>query len=161
MQGASAITVECGSSALQLDEHQKDAAGLSHKNGLLNGLRKQKSARKAHVFWVSGGEGGIRTHGELAPTPDFESGTFDHSATSPASCREADSSRGWTVGRWPQGRLGAETAALRGATVKVTVPPESMVPSVSSTVAVRSCLVNTNKLALPRTDEIKVQPWLW
>ena len=30
-----------------------------------------------------GGEGGIRTHGELAPTPDFESGTFDHSATSP------------------------------------------------------------------------------
>src|SRR3989338_6251551 len=30
-----------------------------------------------------GGEGGIRTHGRLAPTPDFESGTFDHSATSP------------------------------------------------------------------------------
>ena len=30
-----------------------------------------------------GGEGGIRTHGGLAPTPDFESGTFDHSATSP------------------------------------------------------------------------------
>ncbi len=31
-----------------------------------------------------GGEGGIRTHGGFAPTPDFESGTFDHSATSPA-----------------------------------------------------------------------------
>ena len=31
----------------------------------------------------SGGEGGIRTHGGFAPTPDFESGTFDHSATSP------------------------------------------------------------------------------
>ena len=30
-----------------------------------------------------GGEGGIRTLGRLAPTPDFESGTFDHSATSP------------------------------------------------------------------------------
>ena len=30
-----------------------------------------------------GGEGGIRTHGRLKPTPDFESGTFDHSATSP------------------------------------------------------------------------------
>ena len=30
-----------------------------------------------------GGEGGIRTHGRLASTPDFESGTFDHSATSP------------------------------------------------------------------------------
>jgi hypothetical protein len=34
--------------------------------------------------FVVGGEGGIRTHGGLAPTPDFESGTFDHSATSPA-----------------------------------------------------------------------------
>ncbi len=32
---------------------------------------------------VIGGEGGIRTLGRLAPTPDFESGTFDHSATSP------------------------------------------------------------------------------
>ena len=32
----------------------------------------------------SGGEGGIRTHGDVATTPDFESGTFDHSATSPA-----------------------------------------------------------------------------
>ena len=33
-----------------------------------------------------GGEGGIRTHGSIAATPDFESGTFDHSATSP-QCR--------------------------------------------------------------------------
>src|SRR4030067_1597662 len=32
-----------------------------------------------------GGEGGIRAHCRLAPTPDFESGTFDHSATSPAA----------------------------------------------------------------------------
>ena len=32
-----------------------------------------------------GGEGGIRTHGTFARTPDFESGTFDHSATSPVS----------------------------------------------------------------------------
>ena len=32
---------------------------------------------------VSGGEGGIRTHGTFDSTPDFESGTFDHSATSP------------------------------------------------------------------------------
>jgi hypothetical protein len=30
-----------------------------------------------------GGEGGIRTLGNVAATPDFESGTFDHSATSP------------------------------------------------------------------------------
>ena len=32
----------------------------------------------------NGGEGGIRTHGTLSGTPDFESGTIDHSATSPA-----------------------------------------------------------------------------
>ena len=31
----------------------------------------------------AGGEGGIRTLGTIASTPDFESGTFDHSATSP------------------------------------------------------------------------------
>ena len=30
-----------------------------------------------------GGERGIRTLGRLAPTPDFESGTFNRSATSP------------------------------------------------------------------------------
>ena len=30
-----------------------------------------------------GGEGGIRTLGTFDSTPDFESGTFDHSATSP------------------------------------------------------------------------------
>ena len=32
---------------------------------------------------MNGGEGGIRTHGTLARTPDFESGTFGHSVTSP------------------------------------------------------------------------------
>ena len=32
-----------------------------------------------------GGEGGIRTHGTGNRTPDFESGTFDHSATSPVN----------------------------------------------------------------------------
>ena len=30
-----------------------------------------------------GGESGIRTHGTLAGTPDFESGTFGHSVISP------------------------------------------------------------------------------
>ena len=57
-----------------------------------------------------------------------------------------------------QGRLGATTAALRGATVKAMVPPIN-VPSLISTVAVRSCLVKTSKLVLPRTAEIRVQPW--
>ncbi len=31
-----------------------------------------------------GGRGGIRTHDRIAPTPDFESGAFNHSATLPA-----------------------------------------------------------------------------
>jgi hypothetical protein len=35
----------------------------------------------------SGGEGGIRTLGTLTGTPDFESGTIDHSATSPQGSR--------------------------------------------------------------------------
>ena len=30
-----------------------------------------------------GGEGGIRTHGTLAGTPVFKTGTFNHSVTSP------------------------------------------------------------------------------
>ena len=34
-------------------------------------------------FSFTGGEGGIRTLGALTRTPDFESGTIDHSATSP------------------------------------------------------------------------------
>lgn len=34
-----------------------------------------------------GGEGGIRTHGWVAPSLDFESSTFDHSATSPCAGR--------------------------------------------------------------------------
>ncbi len=34
---------------------------------------------------MTGGEGGIRTLGRVAPTLDFESSTFDHSATSPDS----------------------------------------------------------------------------
>ena len=34
---------------------------------------------------LRGGEGGIRTHGTLAGTPVFETGTFNHSATSPGA----------------------------------------------------------------------------
>ena len=33
----------------------------------------------------TGGEGGIRTLDTVARMPDFESGAFDHSATSPMS----------------------------------------------------------------------------
>jgi hypothetical protein len=39
---------------------------------------------RARVLAVArGGESGIRTRGTLAGTPDFESGTFGHSVTSP------------------------------------------------------------------------------
>jgi hypothetical protein len=36
------------------------------------------------IIRKTGGRGGIRTHGRVAPTPDFESGAFNHSATLPA-----------------------------------------------------------------------------
>ena len=47
--------------------------------------RKASSNAGFRVF--IGGEGGIRTHGCLATSPDFESGTFNHSATSPSGTR--------------------------------------------------------------------------
>ena len=40
-----------------------------------------------------GGEGGIRTHGSVNATPDFESGTFDHSATSPVGAHSTSNPR--------------------------------------------------------------------
>ena len=64
-----------------------------------------------------GGEGGIRTHGGFAPTPDFESGTFDHSATSPAraivwiNCDVAEATP------WVKGVILAETG-LQAATLE-------------------------------------------
>jgi hypothetical protein len=41
-----------------------------------------------------GGEGGIRTHGTLSGSPDFESGTLDHSATSPIEASEGGTVEG-------------------------------------------------------------------
>ena len=38
------------------------------------------------------GEGGIRTHGGVTPTPVFETGLFNRSSTSPASGRNGYSS---------------------------------------------------------------------
>jgi hypothetical protein len=39
------------------------------------------------------GRGGIRTHGTVTRTPDFESGTFDHSATLPSDRVEENSGK--------------------------------------------------------------------
>ena len=46
----------------------------------------KRSPLKGASF-VTGGEGGIRTHGTRKRTPDFESGPFDHSGTSPLLSR--------------------------------------------------------------------------
>ena len=65
------------------------------KSALGAALRKLVTTAVAAVLGMSaalgpkpataGGEGGIRTHGTVTGTPDFESGTFDHSATSPGT----------------------------------------------------------------------------
>jgi hypothetical protein len=39
------------------------------------------------IYLSSGGEGGIRTHGRIAPTPVFKTGAFNRSATSPISLK--------------------------------------------------------------------------
>ena len=57
--------------------------------------RNEKRAARARFCLLTGREGGIRTHGGVATTPDFESGTFDHSATSPLEA--CDSSRRFGV----------------------------------------------------------------
>jgi hypothetical protein len=40
--------------------------------------------RDALAHWSTGGRGGIRTHGGLAPTPVFKTGALNHSATLPS-----------------------------------------------------------------------------
>jgi hypothetical protein len=64
------------------------AMGRSRLNGpdLALKVKSNEAAKKAAsgaAFFEVGGEGGIRTLGRLSPTPDFESGTFNRSATSP------------------------------------------------------------------------------
>ena len=46
-------------------------------------IRKQKQYRNAQE--PAGGRGGIRTHGELAPTAVFKTAALNHSATLPAA----------------------------------------------------------------------------
>src|SRR5437773_4447480 len=53
----------------------------SHDDKILSG---------EHCLWMDGprlpgGEGGIRTHDRVAPTPVFKTGAFNRSATSPQS----------------------------------------------------------------------------
>ncbi len=53
--------------------------------------RESSQSLNPFAALLTGGEGGIRTHGAVTRTPDFESGTFDHSATSPRPCILAQS----------------------------------------------------------------------
>lgn len=51
-----------------------------------NLAERENAPHKKHPgigMFFCGGEGGIRTLGTCEGTPDFESGTFDHSVTSP------------------------------------------------------------------------------
>jgi hypothetical protein len=60
---------------------------MLHMGGIQVGGYSRARTQTRGKKQILGGEGGIRTHGRLAPTPDFESGTFDHSATSPGRKR--------------------------------------------------------------------------
>jgi hypothetical protein len=60
-----------------------DAARIFVSATTLGRAGLQQQARSDVL--LAGGEGGIRTHVRVAPKPDFESGAFDHSATSPGA----------------------------------------------------------------------------
>jgi hypothetical protein len=74
------------------------APRVSHADGSLLAAGAKKKPPEGGFFFASGGEGGIRTHGRFDPTPDFESGTFGHSATSPVFCIRAlaIAGQGWS-----------------------------------------------------------------
>jgi hypothetical protein len=54
-----------------------------NKKALIRWRIKALVDNTERIRTLFGGERGIRTLGRLAPTPDFESGTFNRSATSP------------------------------------------------------------------------------
>ena len=83
--------VRCGAS-LRLSEFVPDEFVEPVGSHPRRHHQKSKTPHEG-AFCFSGGEGGIRTHGTLTRTPDFESGTFDHSATSPKAVRVVHASR--------------------------------------------------------------------
>ena len=63
-----------------------------------------------------GGEGGIRTHGRVSPTHDFQSCTFGHSVTSPQSqTRNAVASKNFSPGATHRRTVGAPGSTPRRA----------------------------------------------
>ena len=65
--------------------------GLSGTYAELSGCTRCKKGRISAAFWIymvlygskNGGQGGIRTHGELPPTAVFKTAALNHSATCP------------------------------------------------------------------------------
>src|SRR3546814_10473792 len=61
-------------------------AAAAASNPSLFSILQSKKADIESALLFCGGEGGIPTPGTFSRTPDFESGTFNHSATSPWTC---------------------------------------------------------------------------
>src|SRR6188768_981993 len=64
--------------------------------------RGANPCQRAPIYWASGGEGGIRTHGPREGTPVFKTGAFNRSATSPGGAQWADE-RGRRLVETPRG----------------------------------------------------------
>ena len=73
-----------------------------------------------------GGEGGIRTPGELSPTEVFKTSAIDHSATSPVSRGEGHASA--SRGRAFSGPGAPRFRASRGVPTACGPPPVSYTP---------------------------------
>ena len=53
-------------------------------------LKEQQTIKNIIITfeWITGGDGGIRTHDRVTPIHTFQACAFDHSATSPHPIRE-------------------------------------------------------------------------
>src|SRR5262249_50719785 len=69
----------------KVDIEQGPALLRSSFGGHPASLERSCQSCEARRAKQDGGEGGIRTHGELAPTTVFETVPIDHSGTSPRS----------------------------------------------------------------------------
>ena len=80
------MRVQQGKSCESLLVYTDGAPALRFKTDIFANppLRPRIAAELRAASDKTGGEGGIRTPGDLSATPDFESGALDHSATSPA-----------------------------------------------------------------------------
>ncbi len=79
-------------------QHQLVQVEISFMDEVLSeGPDRERARRVVLISRKCGGEGGIRTPGEVTPTPVFKTGAFDHSATSPQSGKQDFSALGSAV----------------------------------------------------------------